>query len=304
MTTINDKSVQEQESTSSVVSDDMLIILPVRNLVLFPGVALPVAVKRDKTLAGAQEAIRAQSKVGFLLQKSPETEDPGFDDLHRIGTAATVARFVTTPDGTHHLVCQGQTRFRVVEFLDGYPYLAARIERLARGLRARGLGPVISFDLRPNDGSAPIETLARQVETQVDALCAAHSCRRVDLIGFSMGALVSRYFLQRLDGKARARRFVSISGPHAGTLSAYGLPLTGARQMRPGSALLRELASDPDPFGEVEVHCVYTPWDLMIVPARSSILPGAQAVHAIPVPLHRWMLTDPRVLDCVASALG
>ena len=65
--------------------DDMLIILPVRNLVPFPGVVLPVAMKREKTVAGAQEAVRTEAKVGFLLQKDPETEDPTFDDLHRVG---------------------------------------------------------------------------------------------------------------------------------------------------------------------------------------------------------------------------
>jgi len=128
----NDSERTPEAPTAAAPSlpDDMLIILPVRNLVLFPGVALPVAIKRDKTLAGAQEAIRAHSKVGFLLQKSPETEDPGFDDLHRIGTAAAVARFVTTPDGTHHLVCQGERRFRVLDHVAGFPYLVARVEYL------------------------------------------------------------------------------------------------------------------------------------------------------------------------------
>ena len=51
--------------------EDMLIVLPVRNMVLFPGVILPVAIKREKTVAGAQEAVRAEAKVGFLLQKEP-----------------------------------------------------------------------------------------------------------------------------------------------------------------------------------------------------------------------------------------
>ena len=110
--------------------EDMLIILPVRNLVLFPGVVMPVAVKRDKTVAGAQEAVRAETKVGFLLQKDPETEDPTFDDLHRIGTAAAVLRFVTAPDGTRHLVCQGERRFRVLDHVNGFPYLVARVEYL------------------------------------------------------------------------------------------------------------------------------------------------------------------------------
>jgi ATP-dependent Lon protease len=108
--------------------DDMLIILPVRNLVLFPGVILPVAVKREKTVAGAQEAVRVEGKVGFLLQKDPTNDDPSLDDMHRIGTAATIVRYVTAPDGTHHLVCQGERRFRVLDAVAGFPYLVARVE--------------------------------------------------------------------------------------------------------------------------------------------------------------------------------
>src|SRR5512134_990409 len=110
--------------------EDMLIILPVRNLVLFPGVILPVAIKRDKTVAGAQEAVRSETKVGFLLQKDPQTEDPGFDDLHRIGTVASIVRYITAPDGTHHLVAQGERRFRVLDAVGGFPYLVARVEWL------------------------------------------------------------------------------------------------------------------------------------------------------------------------------
>ena len=109
---------------------DMLIILPVRNMVLFPGVVLPVAIKRDKTVAGAQEAVRTEAKVGFLLQKKPVTEDPGFDDMHRVGTVASIVRYLTAPDGTHHLVCQGERRFRVLDQVGGFPFLVARVEFL------------------------------------------------------------------------------------------------------------------------------------------------------------------------------
>ena len=119
-----------ESSKTPSLPDDMLIVLPVRNLVLFPGVILPVAIKREKTVAGAQEAVRIEGKVGFLLQKNPETEDPTFDELHRIGTAATIVRYVTAPDGTHHLVCQGERRFRVLDAVGGFPYLVARVEYL------------------------------------------------------------------------------------------------------------------------------------------------------------------------------
>lgn len=179
----------------------------------------------------------------------------------------------------------------------------ARIEPLVRGLRARGVEHVASFDLKPNTGQAPIPELARQVQMEADALRDQHACERIDLVGFSMGALASRYYLQRCTGRLHVRRFVSISGPHAGTLTAFALPFEGVRQMRPGSALLRELDADPDPFGEVEVHCVYTSLDLMIVPATSSILRGAKSVHRLRVPIHRWMLHDRAVLDLVAGKL-
>ena len=91
---------------------------------------MPVAIKREKTVAGAQEAVRTEAKVGFLLQKKPDTEEPGFDDLHRVGTVASIVRYLTAPDGTHHLVCQGERRFRVLDQVGGFPFLVARVEFL------------------------------------------------------------------------------------------------------------------------------------------------------------------------------
>ena len=120
----------DQPQPAPGLPEDMLIVLPVRNLVMFPGVILPVAMKRPKTVAGAQEAVRTEAKVGFLLQKDPTTEDPGFDDLYRVGTVASVIRYITAPDGTHHVVCQGERRFRVLDAVGGFPYLVARVEYL------------------------------------------------------------------------------------------------------------------------------------------------------------------------------
>jgi triacylglycerol lipase len=179
---------------------------------------------------------------------------------------------------------------------------AGRLAPLVEGLRARGIEPLATVDI-PNHGGVPFEQLGELVRARADALLAEHGARQLDLVGFSMGALACRYYLQRCGGRDRTRRFVSISGPHRGTLTAYSLPLAGIRQMRPGSALLADLERDPAPFGDVAVHCVYTPYDLMIVPATSSVLPGALSVHRIPVPVHRWMIRDPRVHDTVAQLL-
>ena len=110
--------------------EDTLILIPTRNLVLFPGTVLPITLGRQRTIAAAQAAMRLSRPVGLLLQRDPATDDPIPVDLHRMGTEATLLRYVTSPDGTHHAICQGERRFRVLDFVDGYPFLAARVERV------------------------------------------------------------------------------------------------------------------------------------------------------------------------------
>ena len=118
-------------------NEDVLIILPVRNLVLFPGVVSPLSVNRPKTVAGVQEAVRTERKVGLLLQRQPDIEDPTPADLHPVGTVAAVLRYVTTPKGGHQLVVQGERRFRVLDFQPGLPFHLARVEYL-QGTNASG----------------------------------------------------------------------------------------------------------------------------------------------------------------------
>ena len=117
-----------RESPSRPLPEDAFIILPVRNLVLFPGVVLPITIGRARSRAAAQEAVRVQRPIGVLLQSRPEADEPGPDDLHWVGTMANVLRYVTAPDGSHHLICQGERRFRVLQFLEGYPFQAARVQ--------------------------------------------------------------------------------------------------------------------------------------------------------------------------------
>ncbi len=109
---------------------DALIIVPVRNTVLFPGLVLPIALGRRKSAAAAQQAVRDQRQVGILLQRAADVEDSAGIDMHRMGTLANILRFVTAPDGTHHLVCQGEQRFQIVEYLSGWPFLVARVTQI------------------------------------------------------------------------------------------------------------------------------------------------------------------------------
>ena len=126
-------------------AEDVLIILPVRNTVLFPGVVLPIALSGGLSLAAAQEAVRTQRRVGLLLQTDVSVEEPGPDDLHRVGTIATIVRFITAPDGAHHLIVQGEERFTVLDYVSREPFVVARIEAhkdsttLDREIEARGI---------------------------------------------------------------------------------------------------------------------------------------------------------------------
>ncbi len=112
------------------IPDDALIIIPVRNTVLFPGAVIPITVGRAKSVAAAQQAVREQRPIGILLQRDPEVDDPGPDDLYRVCTVANVVRYITAPDETHHLVCQGAQRARILDFLPGTPFPAARVLRI------------------------------------------------------------------------------------------------------------------------------------------------------------------------------
>jgi ATP-dependent Lon protease len=113
------------------IPGDALIIIPVRNTVLFPGVVIPITIGRPKSIAAAQQAVREQRPIGILLQRDPETADPGPDDLYRVGTMANIVRYVTGPDDGHHLVCQGVQRIRIIDYLPGTPFPVARVLQVA-----------------------------------------------------------------------------------------------------------------------------------------------------------------------------
>src|ERR1700726_1979009 len=117
-------------TTMPPLPPDALIIVPVRNTVLFPGLVLPITLGRTKSIAAAQQAVRDQRQVGILLQRDGDVADPTALDMHRMGTVANIVRYVTAPDGTHHLICQGEQRFQIVEFLTGWPFIVARVLRI------------------------------------------------------------------------------------------------------------------------------------------------------------------------------
>jgi triacylglycerol lipase len=171
---------------------------------------------------------------------------------------------------------------------------------MAKRLEVHGFQP-LAPDLKPSSGATGLEALAAQIGPFVDQYLSPEE--KFDLVGFSMGALVSRYYVQRLGGMKRVRRLITISAPHHGSYSAY---LTtgneGARQMRPGSVFLQKLNGDAAMLERVGFVSIWTPLDLMIVPASSSRL-GVGEEYRIPVALHPCMLRSSRTLELVAKLL-
>jgi triacylglycerol lipase len=175
-------------------------------------------------------------------------------------------------------------------------------DSLAPKLRAEGWH-VETIDMVPNNGDASLAVLAEQVRDKVARMRAETGAPRVDLVAFSLGGIVSRYYLQRLGGAPQVQRFVTISSPHAGTLTGYVRWNPGVIEMRRGSAFLADLNRDWSTTAQqVKVTSVWTPLDLMIVPANSSQLPGARNL-TVPVALHPLMLVDNRCHALVLEAL-
>ncbi len=104
-------------------------VLALREGVLFPGVVLPLSLGRERSTAAAQYAVRAQSPLAVVLQRDASIEEPKPGDLYEVGTVGGIVRYVNGDSG-QHLIARGEQRFRIASFVDGYPFLAARIERI------------------------------------------------------------------------------------------------------------------------------------------------------------------------------
>ncbi|MGB3695127.1 MAG: triacylglycerol lipase [Spirulinaceae cyanobacterium] len=161
---------------------------------------------------------------------------------------------------------------------------------------------VYKLNLTPNNGDLGLDKLAMQVAAYIEANFPPQ--QPLDLVGFSMGGIVTRYYLQRLGGIKRVQRYISISAPNHGTIIAQLSQRPGCIQMRPHSSLLKDLNHDAkEMLGRVDYTTIWTPFDLMIVPAGSSVMGVGKEVK-LNVLLHPWMLTDYRCLKIVGNALS
>ena len=191
----------------------------------------------------------------------------------------------------------------LIILVPGIDDTAKRMEFINIQLSIAGYENIHTVEIVPNNGSISIIDMARQVLKRILELREQTGEEEItDIIGYSMGAIVLRYIIQRLNGKEIFHRFVSIAAPHKGTITGYFRNGIGVRQMRPNSTLLKELNQEKNPWGKVKVYSFWTPLDLMVLPSKSSELEGAVNKTYF-VLCHPCMTRSKRVIKGIIQAL-
>ena len=119
---------EDEEQMDNEHTPEVLPLLPLRNTVLFPGVVIPITVGRDKSIRLVQEANKGNKVIGVVTQTNPDIEEPTFEDLHRIGTQASIMRMLRMPDGSTTVILQGKKRFEITGLVSTDPYFSAQVQ--------------------------------------------------------------------------------------------------------------------------------------------------------------------------------
>jgi ATP-dependent Lon protease len=122
---------EDEEEMNNEDLPETLPILPLRNMVLFPGVVIPITAGRDKSINLINDAYAAGKIIGVVAQKNEEIEDPSKNDIHNIGTVARILRVLKMPDGNITVIIQGKKRFKIESVINENPYFTAKIKDLA-----------------------------------------------------------------------------------------------------------------------------------------------------------------------------
>lgn len=123
-------TTDDEEKMSNEFMPEELPILPLRNMVLFPGVVIPITIGRDKSIRLVQEAYNGGKIIGVVAQIDHKVDDPSSEQLHKIGTVARLIKILKMPDGNTMAIIQGKRRFRTKEITQIEPYIKAKAESL------------------------------------------------------------------------------------------------------------------------------------------------------------------------------
>lgn len=121
---------EDEHELSKSEIPETLAILPLRNVVLFPGIVFPLTVGREKSLKLIKEAYSKKEIIGTVAQKDVNIEEPTQKDIYNVGTTAKIIRILEMPDGTTSIIIQGQKRFKIEEIVSEEPYFIGKVSEL------------------------------------------------------------------------------------------------------------------------------------------------------------------------------
>ena len=127
---IENEHQQNSGPDEKFVLPEELGILPIRNAVVYPGTVTPLAIGRNRSKALLKDTEPNKTIIGLVTQLAPNTDRPGFDDIYKVGTAATVLKVIKLPQGSVHIVVHAIGRFKIVKPITTKPYLKAHVEPL------------------------------------------------------------------------------------------------------------------------------------------------------------------------------
>lgn len=204
------EQIRVEASDERVQIPDSLPVLPLRDIVIFPFMIVPLFVQRERSMRAIDQALAENRMIMLVAQRDLEKEEPTGTDLYNVGTAATVLRMLKMPDGRLRILIQGLSRARVTRFEDGLPYLQAHIEPLS------DLEPEIDeleMEALGRNVKASLEraiTLGKNVSSEVLAIIANldDSGRLADVVASNLELKVedAQSVLEKLDAADRLRR--------------------------------------------------------------------------------------------------
>ena len=122
-------SQEEEDIMNAENIPDILPVLPLRNMVLFPGVVIPITIGRDKSIKLIKDAYKGNKTIGVVAQTDANIEDPEVKDFYKIGTVAQVIRLLQMPDGSTSAIIQGKKRFSLIDIIQTDPYYKAKVKQ-------------------------------------------------------------------------------------------------------------------------------------------------------------------------------
>jgi ATP-dependent Lon protease len=150
---INDPNQQEtlgrERDSSSPAIPEELPILPLRGMVVYPLMVLPLNVGQQRSVRLVDDVVVGDRLVGLVASKDPEIDEPASDEVYQVGTVAIIHRLFKAPDGTMRVIVQGVERIRIDEWTVNEPYLKAKVSQLP--------------DILPEEGNVEVEALMRNV---------------------------------------------------------------------------------------------------------------------------------------------